>query len=197
MLLKCRVRSDEDYLSRVADFVLGKIPVGVIVFNSDLDILFSNRQANLFSKRHDLPDEITGLCRRAFEAVRLSKVEEQFPGEICLQKRFEGCPGSWSFMVHVCDGDRPFVSVFIVEDAFSNRIDLNRIRNRFRLTRRETDVLRRVLNGLKNADIAEELEISEQTVKDHLSNIYMKLGVENRFTLVSFLSTLPESPAAD
>jgi DNA-binding NarL/FixJ family response regulator len=44
-----------------------------------------------------------------------------------------------------------------------------------------------VINGLKNGDIAHILEISEQTVKDHLSNIYIKLGTDNRVTLVSFL----------
>ncbi|KPK45521.1 MAG: hypothetical protein AMK74_03230 [Nitrospira bacterium SM23_35] len=64
---------------------------------------------------------------------------------------------------------------------------MNEIRKQFRLTRRETDILRRVLDGLKNVEIAEELEISEQTVKDHLSNIYMKSGVENRFDLARLL----------
>jgi DNA-binding NarL/FixJ family response regulator len=64
---------------------------------------------------------------------------------------------------------------------------MNDIRKQFRLTRRETDILRRVLDGLKNVEIAEELEISEQTVKDHLSNIYMKSGVENRFDLARLL----------
>jgi DNA-binding NarL/FixJ family response regulator len=50
-----------------------------------------------------------------------------------------------------------------------------------------------VLNGFKNTDIAEDLDITEQTVKDHLSNIYMKLGVENRFALAQFLLSFPES----
>ena len=58
------------------------------------------------------------------------------------------------------------------------------IRQRFRLTRRETDILRRVIDGSKNTEIAEELEISEQTVKDHLSNVYLKTGTENRMALM-------------
>jgi len=64
---------------------------------------------------------------------------------------------------------------------------MNKIRQLYGLARRETDILRRTLDGLKNVEIAEDLEISEQTVKDHLSNIYTKMGVENRFELIRFL----------
>jgi DNA-binding NarL/FixJ family response regulator len=61
---------------------------------------------------------------------------------------------------------------------------MNRIRQQHSLTRRETDILRRVIDGLLNTEIAEELQMSEQTVKDHLSNIYRKIGVENRLSLI-------------
>jgi len=62
-------------------------------------------------------------------------------------------------------------------------MDVNAIRQQYKLTRKESDILRRVLDGLKNIEISKELEIIEQTVKDHLSNIYSKLGVENRNAL--------------
>ena len=58
---------------------------------------------------------------------------------------------------------------------------------RFRLTPRETDALRGLLDGLKNAEIAKNLTIAEQTVKDHLSRIYKKVGVKNRFELMRYL----------
>ena len=65
--------------------------------------------------------------------------------------------------------------------------ELNELSSRFGLTQRETDVLRHMLKGLKNAVIARRLEIAEQTVKDHLSKIYRKIGVENRFELMHSL----------
>ena len=77
--------------------------------------------------------------------------------------------------------------LFIIEDKISNKLNLNEIRQQYRLTRRETDILRRVLDGLKNIEISRDLEIVEQTVKDHLSNIYMKIGAENRFDLIRSL----------
>ncbi len=48
------------------------------------------------------------------------------------------------------------------------------------LTPRELGILRLVASGAANSEIAQELWITRQTVKFHLSNIYRKLGVSNR-----------------
>ena len=48
------------------------------------------------------------------------------------------------------------------------------------LTPREVEVLRRVAAGLSNRDVARALSISEATVRRHLANIYLKLGVGSR-----------------
>jgi DNA-binding NarL/FixJ family response regulator len=49
-----------------------------------------------------------------------------------------------------------------------------------RLTERETDVLRLLAQGQSNQEIARNLSISDTTVRSHVSNILMKLGVSNR-----------------
>jgi DNA-binding NarL/FixJ family response regulator len=51
---------------------------------------------------------------------------------------------------------------------------------RTELSDRETEVLRLIANGKDNAEIAQELHISPKTVKNHISNILMKLQIENR-----------------
>ena len=48
------------------------------------------------------------------------------------------------------------------------------------LTERELGIVRAVARGLSNEAISKELWVAEQTVKFHLTNIYRKLGVENR-----------------
>jgi DNA-binding NarL/FixJ family response regulator len=51
---------------------------------------------------------------------------------------------------------------------------------RSELSVREIDVLKLIANGKDNAQIAGELHISPKTVKNHISNILMKLQIENR-----------------
>ncbi|MGW1738187.1 response regulator [Nocardia sp. NPDC001965] len=61
----------------------------------------------------------------------------------------------------------------------------HRLMNRLRapgaaLTRRETEVLALVADGLSNHDIGGRLHLTEGTVKSHLVRIYTKLGVNSR-----------------
>ena len=51
---------------------------------------------------------------------------------------------------------------------------------RAELSDREIEVLKLIANGKDNAMIAGELHISPKTVKNHISNILMKLQIENR-----------------
>ena len=53
------------------------------------------------------------------------------------------------------------------------------------LTKREREVLGLMVKGLKNAEIAEHLVISNSTVKFHISSIICKLGVANRTEAVA------------
>ena len=55
-----------------------------------------------------------------------------------------------------------------------------------RLSRREVEVLRCVAQGRTNQDIAALLFISENTVRNHLANIYDKLAVHNRAEAVTW-----------
>jgi len=48
------------------------------------------------------------------------------------------------------------------------------------LSLRERDVLRLIAKGLSNHEIAQRLFISPHTVKNHVSRIYQKLGVDDR-----------------
>jgi len=52
------------------------------------------------------------------------------------------------------------------------------------LTTRELELVRYLAAGLRNREIGERLDISEGTVKTHLHNIYEKVGVEGRVSLV-------------
>ncbi|MEH1013157.1 response regulator transcription factor [Micromonospora sp. CPCC 206060] len=53
------------------------------------------------------------------------------------------------------------------------------------LSRRETEVLQLVADGLSNQQISRALFLSQATVKSHLVHIYAKLGVDNRTAAVA------------
>lgn len=78
-----------------------------------------------------------------------------------------------------------------IKDHIHNRQNKNVVRKtRSRrdklnaLTRRELKVLTHVANGLQNQEIAEKLFNSEETIKKHIYNMFKKLNVKNRLSLV-------------
>lgn len=54
------------------------------------------------------------------------------------------------------------------------------------LTRREQEVIRLVIQGCSNAEIAERMGIQVQTVKNRLCELYLKTGARNRVGLAMF-----------
>ncbi|MDO8434203.1 MAG: response regulator transcription factor [Candidatus Binatus sp.] len=54
------------------------------------------------------------------------------------------------------------------------------------LTPRESEIIRYVASGLRNAEVGERLAISESTVKTHLNNIFQKLGLRDRLELTHY-----------
>lgn len=55
-----------------------------------------------------------------------------------------------------------------------------------KLTKRELDVIRLMARGRRNEEIATELVVTEQTVKNHVTNIFRKLDVETRVEAVLY-----------
>jgi two-component system response regulator DesR len=68
---------------------------------------------------------------------------------------------------HVAEGGRAFPARAMTSDSAQ-------------LSRREMDVLRHLVRGLSNPEVAVRLNLSRHTVKQHTSVVYRKLGVRNR-----------------
>jgi ATP/maltotriose-dependent transcriptional regulator MalT len=60
------------------------------------------------------------------------------------------------------------------------RIDSEAFSEKYDLTQRETEVILLISQGMSNADIADKIFVSSNTVKYHIKNIYLKLDVSNR-----------------
>ncbi|MHC4758303.1 MAG: helix-turn-helix transcriptional regulator [Planctomycetota bacterium] len=62
--------------------------------------------------------------------------------------------------------------------------EIEYIRKKYKLTARETDVIKAVLLGKDNRAIAESIGIETNTAKAHLRNIYLKTGVNTKIQLI-------------
>ncbi|MGH9729818.1 MAG: response regulator [Candidatus Acidiferrales bacterium] len=73
-----------------------------------------------------------------------------------------------------------------VIDAFKRSAETGQRRDKPLLSDREKEIVQLVAQGFRNREIGEKLFISEQTVKNHLHNIFDKLGVSDRLELALY-----------
>ena len=109
-------------------------------------------------------------------------------------------PKDWISYLHgVLDGETPIskdiASRLLAE--FKGRVDQQQNVDNINpgLTARESEILKLVSQGATNREIAGQLFISENTVKNHLKNIMAKLHIRNRTQLAVYASKrFPQSP---
>ncbi|MBO6497374.1 MAG: response regulator transcription factor [Roseivirga sp.] len=77
-----------------------------------------------------------------------------------------------------------FRKVEIIEVSPSIEIDHDRIQS-LGLTEREMEVLHHIAEGCSNVEIGEKLFVSENTIKTHVSNLFVKLDVKRRTQAVT------------
>ena len=65
-----------------------------------------------------------------------------------------------------------------------------------RLTQRERDVVRLVADGMRNQEIALQLNLTEHTVRNYLIRIFDKLGISSRVELVLYAFSGTEGSTA-
>lgn len=102
--------------------------------------------------------------------LRDSPADVLFSGIRCVT-----AGGWWMDRAEVCD-----------LDASLRALRKRRRATAFGLTSRELEIIKAVVGGSTNREIAETFSISENTVKRHLSHIFNKLGASNRVELALF-----------
>ena len=70
--------------------------------------------------------------------------------------------------------------------AFDNKSETDKIKNKIKLTKRETQILKLICNGQTNNEIADGLYISSRTVDNHRANLLAKTETKNSASLVAF-----------
>src|SRR5579872_1112650 len=75
---------------------------------------------------------------------------------------------------------------FATAEAYPSNSSNGRTRERAPLSQREREIVVLVAQGFKNKEMAQKMFISEQTIKNHLHNIFDKLGVSDRLELALY-----------
>ena len=121
----------------------------------------------------DLTDEI------------MACIEAGAAGYVLKESSFEYLVDS----IHSVQRGEPFCSPRMAASLFSRVAELTREKvpeNSVRLTKREVEIINKIAEGLSNKEIAEQLFIEVQTVKNHIHNILDKLQLHNRLQAVQY-----------
>ncbi|HEX7641398.1 MAG TPA: response regulator transcription factor [Burkholderiaceae bacterium] len=125
-------------------------------------------------------DLIEDIHARGVPIIAFSGQADRFMIDACLKR------GASVFVEKSCDTALFYSAVDAVlagQPAVSGASKYRRIergQQRIRLTRRQKDVLEGVTRALSNKAIADELEVSEGTVKNHVSSLLTIFGANSR-----------------
>ncbi len=76
----------------------------------------------------------------------------------------------------------------LVKAEYSNADKIQLVFDKFQISKREQEIVLLICRGKTNQQIADNLFISLQTVKDHTHRIYTKIGIRSRMQLVQMVS---------
>lgn len=150
----------------------------IVLLNSDKGI---TDEIKAYLKAEDL---IVGYIASKFSKAEIdSSIEDGVKGLLTFNMDTLGLNFALSTMM----GNRIFVDPYI--DYFTVNHQESAADNisyamQLRLTSREYEVLKLMAKGQKNNEISKELNIKENTVKNHVSSVLKKLNVHNRVEAV-------------
>jgi DNA-binding NarL/FixJ family response regulator len=177
--------------------------VDVMVVSAHLTDLLANRLSPLATvidgfpeipcillMDRSMPETVVDGFRAGVKGVFCCAQGDTKQLEKCIQKVAEGQIWADTAQLHYLVSALP---TFRISETRTKRA------NNGLLTPREDQVVRLVAEGMSNRDIASEMRLSENTVKNYLFKIFEKLGFSNRVELVLYATANPplETGAAD
>ncbi|MBI4204760.1 MAG: response regulator transcription factor [Betaproteobacteria bacterium] len=146
----------------VALAAAGRVIVMTPAFNEDEEIAL-------------LKAGVKGCCRRGIDAESLEQVlSVTYGGGVWVTRSL--LPRLVTELRRYAEAQHPAPAKTMASDKLSA------------LTPREKEIVRLIVGGASNKQVASALDISERTVKGHLSNVFQKLGVSDRLRLVLYVT---------
>ena len=196
--MKMEILKNNDLLRMIED----NLKSGLILLDSSKKLIHMNSKAKDICKqlRKDSFDiknisDVNPMFLKDYLEM-LGEFESRKDAGLILPRRRVLQDGSSSFIVqskYVNDYNSnehsDFFLININEASKRTASDSMEIPPEYNLSGRESEVVNEVIKGLSNSAIAEKLCISEVTVKKHLQNVFSKMDVGNRASLVQKILT--------
>jgi DNA-binding CsgD family transcriptional regulator len=187
----------------ILNYIEKQSSVGMVLLDEELQVIFSNQKAedyfSLFNQskpynlnKGDVPSGLLTDCR----GIK-ANFKDRPAGLLSIpRKRTVEGPDNTRFMVSSKAFEQEpgqgsdIIFMVSIEDLHSTpEVNKKHLSDSYHLSNREIEVAELLFSGLKNLEIAEKLFVSEITVKKHLQNIYTKVGVNNRTSLINRMMT--------
>jgi DNA-binding CsgD family transcriptional regulator len=184
---------------------------GILIFTANGDPVYLNTEArevlismglngNRSRKQQEtsvsIPDTVTNLCKQLQRLVLANKPELTGPGPdktpTILALSSTGTD-VFSFRAFFLSNSPynpsggAYILVLVERASPTKKINIQKAVKTHRLSRRETQVLELVVQGLKNKEIAGRLCVCVYTIEDHLKKIMKKMQVGNRTSIIAKL----------
>lgn len=179
-------------MDELLDIIKDRSMPGILILNDIFAPVYMSTEAReLFGDEMNgngngttLPPELLNLCNslqfqdaESYNVVGILRKEIQYLLRATPLYRAEG----------KSDRKPSHIMVVIEKCAPGRSINIKKVVNKFGLTTREGEVVAEVVKGVKNSVVADELCISEHTVKDHLKKVMEKMAVGNRASIITKL----------
>jgi DNA-binding CsgD family transcriptional regulator len=165
-----------------------KSATGFLLLDSSLSIVSFNREAVQILSYPDNVKNLTSSELLLTETIRSRLITQPSPGESVFVKEFKSGRRHYfcrAFLIdsHTKEPGQPTTAV-LLERGPSGLVPLSQVCQQFNLTQREQEVLVHLLQGIRNKEIANRMNISPNTVRAFLRLIMIKTGVSSRSAIV-------------
>lgn len=187
----------------VSSDIISNIDEAIILADNDMRILVVNNMTEKLTSRGDQEMKFFTLSDLIVEMLPVGKEIS----EMLLNNH-----KSFSARVHFINKNGSHVLLDVkfkvIHDKFGDPLgiliigrevkELSQFKSIYKITNRQAEIIRHILQGRSNKEIAKLIGITERTIKGHISAIYYKLRINNKmelFNLLKDFNLIPEQPA--
>lgn len=139
------------------------------------------------------PPAISALCDSLIKSFKQAHQDQQdaaVPSQVALVPTQDTTYCCRGFFINEQQESRKktfHIMVLIERISQHHEIDLEKFKRQFDLTNRQMEIVRPLMTGASNKEIAGKLCISEDTIKGHFKHIMRQVGVTSRTELLSMI----------